>query len=66
MVKSRHFNLNSLNSVATHEPDLGVLLSLLAGLSELESNQPFDLRLYIRVRRINVNVRDVKASKAIA
>ena len=43
MMKSRHFNLNSLNSVTTHEPELGILLSLLAGFPKLESNQPFYL-----------------------
>lgn len=43
MMKSRHLNLHSFDTIATDEADLGVPALLPLRLSKLESNQPLDL-----------------------
>lgn len=61
MMKGRDLDLYSLNTIATDKANLSVLLPLLTGLAKLQANQPLDLRLDLRVRGIDVNIRDVQA-----
>ena len=66
MVQGRHLNLHSLDPVPADEADLCVPALLLLRLSELEGDQPLELRLDIRILRISRNVWDIQAPEGKA
>lgn len=65
VMQSWHFNLHSLDAIATDKADLIVLLSLVVRLAKLQPDEPLDLRLHVWVRGIDVHIRNVEAAQAV-
>lgn len=62
VVKSRDLYLYSLNTVATDESNLSVAFTLESRPAKFKPDDPFDLRLKVRVGRVQDHVLDIEAA----